>query len=69
MNAPERVVIGAPFSEARGELVSARPSPREGRFAEKRKRFSFKQIAAALKQAEVGVPEVELCRPTAPNQV
>ena len=28
----------------------------------KRKRFSVEQIVAVLKQAEVGVPVVELCR-------
>jgi putative transposase len=30
--------------------------------AVKRKRFSVEQIVAVLKQAEVGVPVVELCR-------
>ena len=32
------------------------------RFAVKRKRFSVEQIVGILKQAEVGVPVVELCR-------
>ena len=34
----------------------------KGGFAVKRKRFSVEQIVGILKQAEVGVPVVELCR-------
>jgi putative transposase len=34
----------------------------EGRFAGKQKRFNVKQIVAVLKQAEAGVPLVELIR-------
>lgn len=34
----------------------------KGDFAVKRKRFSVEQIIAVLKQAEVGVPVVEVCR-------
>jgi putative transposase len=39
--------------------------PKEGRFAVKRMKrrcFSVEQIVAVLKQAEVGVPVVEVCR-------
>jgi putative transposase len=36
--------------------------PEEGRFAVKQKRFNVEQIVAVLKQAEAGVPLVELIR-------
>jgi putative transposase len=35
---------------------------KEGRFAVKRKRFSVEQVVAVLKQAEAGLPVVEVCR-------
>jgi len=35
---------------------------RKGDLAMKRKRFSVEQMVAVLKQAEVGVPVVEVCR-------
>ncbi len=35
---------------------------KEGRLAVKRKRFSVEQIVAVLKQGEVGVSVVEVCR-------
>jgi hypothetical protein len=43
-------------------IVAAKSDPDEGRFAVKRKRFSLEQMVAVLKQAEVGVPVVEVCR-------
>src|SRR5579863_4099578 len=36
--------------------------PEEGRIAVKKKRFNVEQIVAVLKQAEAGVPLVELIR-------
>ena len=35
---------------------------KEGGFAVKRKRFSVEQMVAVLKQAEAGLPVVEVCR-------
>lgn len=45
-----------------GGQFPAKSRPKEGRYALKRKRFSVEQIVAVLKQAEVGVPAVEVCR-------
>lgn len=41
-------------------LVYRRDDPRGRRLAMKRKRFSVEQIAAGLKQTELGVPMVDL---------
>jgi putative transposase len=44
------------------EFFGKNERPKKGDFAVKRKRYSVEQIVAILKQAEVGVPVVELIR-------
>jgi putative transposase len=50
------------YNRERPHSALADRLPEEGGFAVKRKRFSVEQIVAVLKQAEVGVPVVELIR-------
>jgi len=56
-----RSTIDPPILNTPREL-SGRIRPEEGGFAVRRKRFSVEQIVGVLKQVEVGVAAVEVCR-------